>query len=133
MGVTGVTGVMGEGCCGRGVGAGTGPVGRAKDWLSEGPGREREEMGSAEVSIVTSKATSRPHTWARARLMAGRLRSMILRAKANPTTSTRTPSTSMTRVMRSTLTLPGPSSPEAASSSRAASHFMVAWSGTAPS
>ena len=85
MGVTGVTGVMGEGCCGQGGSEGGGA---AMSWLSEGRGGSgRREMGSAEGVSFTSKATSRPHTSARARLMAVEVDDIA--REGRPTTSTK--------------------------------------------
>ena len=85
---------------------------------------------SPEVSIMTSKGTSVPQAAMRARPMGPRDLSMMSLANEEPATRTRVPSTSMTRVMRMMDTLPWPSSPEAARTSRAERHLVTASSST---
>ncbi len=88
---------------------------------------------SEEVSTVTSMGMGRPQTWVTAALMGPRACSTMSLAKADPTTRTRVPSTSMRWVMRIIDILPWPSSPELESTSRAESHLVLAASGTTDS
>ena len=85
---------------------------------------------SNEVSTVTSKGISRPQTCARARLMAVRASSTLLLVKGEPATSTRVPSTSITRVIRMMESLPVLSSADSARTSRTDCHLVVVSSGT---
>ncbi|ERH23192.1 hypothetical protein HMPREF1549_00226 [Actinomyces johnsonii F0510] len=88
---------------------------------------------SEEVSTVTSMGMGRPQTWVTAALIGPRACSTMSLAKADPTTRTRVPSTSMRWVMRIMDILPWPSSPELESTSRAESHLVLAASGTTDS
>ena len=88
---------------------------------------------SEEVSTVTSMGMGRPQTWVMAALMGARACSTMSLAKAEPTTRTSVPSTSMRWVMRIMDILPCPSSPELESTSRAESHLVLAASGTTDS
>ena len=88
---------------------------------------------SEEVSTVTSMGMGRPQTWVMAALMGARACSTMSLAKADPTTRTSVPSTSMRWVMRIMDILPCPSSPELESTSRAESHLVLAASGTTDS
>ncbi|EGF56767.1 hypothetical protein HMPREF9056_00702 [Actinomyces sp. oral taxon 170 str. F0386] len=88
---------------------------------------------SDEVSTVTSMGMGRPQTCVIAAPMGARACSTMSLAKAEPTTRTRVPSTSMRWVMRIMDILPWPSSPELESTSRAESHLVLAASGTTDS
>ena len=124
------TGVMPDGGVGSTRGAKVGAAGGMGTMGARGKtGAEFSRL----VSTMTSKGTSVPATLASARLMGPRDCSTMSLANPEPTTRTRVPSTSMTRVMRIMDTLPCPSSPEDASASRAESHMVVAVSGTSVS